>query len=96
MNNERSIDELVDAFNAKAKAEGRYDGRAFWEVPCQSGSLLDVPETAQSRERVASLLKRIAELKQAAETSFGLVREIQEEIGDTVGGQLLEEKVHTE
>jgi hypothetical protein len=30
MTNERSIDELVDEFNAQARAEGRYDGRAFW------------------------------------------------------------------
>jgi hypothetical protein len=35
MTNERSIDELVDEFNAQAKTEGRYDGRA---LPLEAGT----------------------------------------------------------
>jgi hypothetical protein len=60
MNNERSIDELLEQFNAHAKSEGRYDGRAFWEVPPTPGSILDIPETPDSQARIASLRTRIA------------------------------------
>ena len=76
MTNERSIDELVDEFNAQARAEGRYDGRAFWEVPPRPGSVLDVPETPESQARIASLRKRIAELNEEATKGSGPVQEI--------------------
>jgi hypothetical protein len=76
MTNERSIDELLDEFNAQAKAEGRYDGRAFWEVPARPGSVLDVPETPESQARVASLRKRITELNEEATKGSGPVQEV--------------------
>jgi hypothetical protein len=63
MSTERSIDELLADFNNKAKAEGTYDGRAFWEVPSQPGGLLDIPETPESRERIEWLKQQIAELQ---------------------------------
>jgi hypothetical protein len=66
MTTERSTDELMADFNDKAKAQGSYDGRAFWEVPPRSGSLLDVPETPESRERIEWLKRQIAELRQGA------------------------------
>ncbi len=96
MTNERSIDELVEEFNARAKAEGRYDGRAFWEVPSQSGSIVNIPETPESSGRVSRLHKRIAELKQAVEGP-GPAEEIPEVIGDAVRAQLLlQEKAQAE
>ena len=85
---ERSIDELIDEFNAKAKAEGRYDGRAFWEVSPKPGSILDIPETPESRERIVWLRKRIAELKGEAEKECAPVQDIQQETGDAVQAQL--------
>ena len=66
MNKQENLQRLVDEFNDRAKAEGRYLDKDFWEIPRASGSILDVPETHESRARVASLRKRIAELRQAA------------------------------
>ena len=78
MINERSIDELVDEFNAQAKAEGSYNGRAFWEVPPRPGSILDVPETPESQARIASLRERIAELNREARKESESVQEIRQ------------------
>jgi hypothetical protein len=47
----RSIDDIMRDMNDLAKAQGRYLGKAFWEIPPQPGAILDVPETAESRER---------------------------------------------
>jgi hypothetical protein len=63
MTTKRSLDDLMADFNSKAKADGRYDGRVFWEVPSRPGSLLDVPETPESRERIEWLKQQIAELQ---------------------------------
>ena len=89
MNNERSIDELVDEFNAQARAEGRYDGRAFWEVPPRPGSVLDVPETPESQARIASLRKRIAELNEEATKGSGPVQEVLQPASHPIGAQPL-------
>ena len=89
MTNERSLDELVDEFNAQAKAEGRYDGRAFWEVPPTPGSILDVPETPESQARIASLRKRIAELNQEASKGSESVQESRQEASHPIGAQPL-------
>jgi hypothetical protein len=88
MTHERSLDELVYEFSAKARAEGRYDGRAFWEVPPRPGSILDVPETPESRERIAWLLKRIAELKQEAAKGSEPVQEIRHEASRAIQAEL--------
>lgn len=67
MSNERTIDELIDAFNAQAQAEGRYDSRAFWEVPSRAGSIRDVVETDKSKEDLAWLrARRLAKEKAGA------------------------------
>jgi len=67
MNTPRSIDDIVQEMNDLAKAEGRYLGKAFWEIPPQAGSLLDVPETAESRERSARLrARRLARQQRAS------------------------------
>ena len=58
MKTPRSIDDIIREMNDLAKAQGRYLGKAFWEIPPQPGSLLDVPETPQSQERVARLRAR--------------------------------------
>ncbi len=46
MSTPRSIDDVMNEMNDWAKAQGKYLGQAFWEIPRQSGSILDVPETA--------------------------------------------------
>jgi hypothetical protein len=53
MNNEHTIDELIDAFNAQAKAEDRHDSQTFWDVPARPGSIRDIPETEKSKEDLA-------------------------------------------
>ncbi len=55
MTKERSIDEIMHAFNDRVRAEGRYDDRAFWEIPRSSGSILDVPVTPEAEERIRHL-----------------------------------------
>jgi hypothetical protein len=87
MTTERSIDELVNEFNAKAKAEGSYDDRAFWEVPATPESILNVPETPESLARIASLRKRIAELNQEARKRSESVQEIHQEASHPIGAQ---------
>ena len=78
MNNERTIDQLVDAFNAQAQAEGRYETRTFWEVPAQSGSIRDIPETEKAKEDLAWFrARRLAKEKAWARSALqGLLEEI--------------------
>ncbi len=63
MSTEKSVREIVEAWNTKAKAEGRYLDRDPWSIPPAAGSLLDVPETPESRERIEWLKQQIAELQ---------------------------------
>jgi hypothetical protein len=66
MKTPRSIDDIMKEMNDLAKAQGRYLGKAFWEIPPQSGSILDTPETPESRERIAKLrARRLAREQQA-------------------------------
>jgi hypothetical protein len=64
MNTEQSVREIVEEWNAKAKAAGRYLDRDPWSVPPAEGSLLDVPQTDESRARIAWLQQQIAALQQ--------------------------------
>jgi len=59
MKTTHSIDEIMQEMNALAKAQGRYLEKAFWEIPPQPGSILDVPETPESRKRIARMRARI-------------------------------------
>ena len=67
MSNHEYLQTLADEFNARAKAEGRYLDKDFWEIPRQSGSILDVPTTPESKARVARLRAQIAELEEETE-----------------------------
>jgi hypothetical protein len=58
MKTPRSIDQIMKEMNDLAKAQGRHLVKAFWEVPPQSSSILDAPETPASRERIARLRAR--------------------------------------
>jgi hypothetical protein len=70
MKTPRSIDDIMNEMNDLAKAQGRYLGKAFWEVPPQPGSLLDVPETPECSERISRLrAKRLARMQAAAGTA---------------------------
>ena len=79
MNAPRSIDEIMNAMNERAKAQGRCLERVFWEIPSQPGSILDVQETPESRERIAHLRARRLDRKRAAEQSSGLMEGLQVE-----------------
>jgi hypothetical protein len=58
MNTSNSIDEIMNEMNDWAKAEGRYLGKAFWEIPSQPDSILDVPLTPEAEVRIAALRAR--------------------------------------
>ena len=55
---EKSIDEIMNEMNDQAKAEGRYLGMAFWEIPRAQGSILDVSSTPEAEKRLAALRAR--------------------------------------
>ncbi len=61
MNTPKSSDDVMREMNEWAKAHGCYLEEDPWTIPRRGGSILDVPETPESRERVARLLARIAE-----------------------------------
>ena len=68
MNTPKPIDEIMNEMNDRAKAEGRYLGKAFWEIPSQPQSILVVPSTPEARERLAALRARgLQRRKKAAE-----------------------------
>ena len=62
MSTEKSVREIVEEWNTKAKAEGRYLDQDAWSIPPAAGSILDIPETPESRERIEWLTQQIAEL----------------------------------
>ena len=63
MNTPKSSDDVMQDLNELAKAQGRYLGQAFWEIPRQPGSILDVPLTPEAEERIRRLDATIARLK---------------------------------
>ncbi len=69
-NDEMSNDEIMKRMNDRAKAEGRYLGMAFWEIPREEGSILDVPMTPEAEARLAALrAERIERRKKKAAES---------------------------
>jgi hypothetical protein len=64
MNTPKSSDDVMRELNELAKTQGRYLGKAFWEIPRQPGSMLDVPLTPEAEERIRRLDATIARLKQ--------------------------------
>jgi len=70
MNTSNSIDQIMNEMNDWAKAESRYLGKAFWEIPSQPESILDVPVTPEAELRIAALrARRLERRKKAAEQS---------------------------
>jgi hypothetical protein len=51
-------DEIMNEMNDRAKAEGRYLGKTFWEIPPQPGSILVVPSSPEAERRLAALRAR--------------------------------------
>jgi len=75
MNTPKSSDDVLREMNDLAKAQGRYLDKAFWEVPRQSGSIVDVPLTPEAEERIRRLDARIARLKQQRAAGRGPKRQ---------------------
>jgi hypothetical protein len=70
MTTPRSIDEIIQEMNDLAKAQGKYLDKTFWEIPRQPGSLLDAPETPESKDRIARLrARRLAREKRGMDPS---------------------------
>jgi hypothetical protein len=63
MNTPKSSDDVMRELNELAQAQGRYLGLAFWEIPREPGSIVDVPVTPEAEERIRRLDARIARLK---------------------------------
>jgi hypothetical protein len=66
MNTSSSIDEILNEMNDRAKVEGRYLGKAFWEIPSQPNSILAVPLTPEAELRIAALRARRLQRRQKA------------------------------
>jgi hypothetical protein len=66
MSTSSSTDKIMNEMNDWAKAEGRYLGKAFWEIPSQSESILDVPSTPEADRRLAALRARRLERRKRA------------------------------
>jgi hypothetical protein len=72
MNPEKTVRQIIDEWNAKAKAAGQYLDRDPWSIPPAQGSLFDVPEAAAAQARVALLQQQIADLqRQPQRTAAG-------------------------
>ena len=78
MSTAKSSEDVMRELNDLAKAQGRYLGKAFWEIPRQPGSILDVPLTPEAEERIRRLDATIARLKQ--QRARGGVPEGQQEV----------------
>jgi hypothetical protein len=63
MNTPKSSDDVMQDLNELAKAQGRYLVQAFWEIPREPGSIVDVPVTPEAEERIRRLDATIARLK---------------------------------
>jgi hypothetical protein len=63
MSTPKSSDDVMRDLNELARAQGRHLGQAFWEIPRQPGSIVDVPLTPEAEERIRRLDARIARLK---------------------------------
>ena len=88
MSTPRSIDDIMEEMNDQAKAEGRYLGKAFWEIPPQPGSILDIPETGKSSGDLAWFRARRLERKKTAAEQTELTEELQDQVEATVQSQL--------
>jgi hypothetical protein len=73
MSTPKSNAEIMKEFNDRAKAEGRYLGKAFWEIPAQPGSILDVPITPEAEQRIAILNALISEIQETKAKKSGPV-----------------------
>jgi hypothetical protein len=70
MNTSNSIDKIMNEMNDRAKAEGRYLGKAFWEIPSQPESILDASSTPESKLRLTALrARRLERRKRTVEQS---------------------------
>src|SRR6185369_10383693 len=92
MSNPRSIDDIMNEMNDQAKAEGRYLGKTLSEIPREPGSILDVPETPESQERIARLQARRLERRKAAAEQSKPVKELQDDVKAALESQLPEEQ----
>ena len=89
---ERPIDDLMREFNDRAKAEGRFLDKDPWDITRTPGSILDVSETPESRRRIASLRRRIAELEQEAARKREIsVQALQQETREATQSQITDE-----
>lgn len=79
MSTEKSVRQVAEEWNAKAKAEGRLLEHDPWSLPSlYEGSILDVPVTPEAEERIRRLDETIARLKQ--QRSTGPVPEEQQDV----------------
>jgi hypothetical protein len=89
MSTEKSVREIVEEWNGKAKAKGELIGQDPWSLPVlYHGSIQDVPVTPEAEERIRQLDALIARLEQdnaAAEAPEKRgVRDQVQEISDPV------------
>jgi hypothetical protein len=66
MSTTKTSDEVLREMNDRARAAGRYLGKAFWEIPSQAESILEVPSTGEAQQRLAALRARRRQRRQNA------------------------------
>lgn len=85
MNHQDSIeDKIVQETNDQARAEGRFLGKAFWEIERKPGSVFDIPKTEKSERDLAFLRKRRQELKQTRGSVMLEVQNVHDRIEDAI------------
>jgi len=88
MTEHEHLQDLADEFNARARAEGRYLDKDFWEIPSRPGSILDIPETDKSREDLAWFRERRRRRSEAVRELPETIRQNQDEVREAVREQI--------
>jgi len=83
MSTEKSVREIVEEWNAKAKAKGMLLEHEPWSIPPVAGSILD-PPTPEGIERTAKLRKEKLARADAAKRAAAQVEEVQDQVSEPV------------
>ncbi len=83
MNTPRSIDEIMNEMNDRAKAQGRDLDKCFWEIPRSPGSILDRPDTPEAEERIRKVRAYIDRARQAEAVPLAAISEETQEAART-------------
>ena len=90
MNTQRTVQEIIAEWNAKAKAEGVLLEQDPWSIPPAEGSILDVPLSPEAEARIARLRARRLARAESAKRASEQAREAQDKARTDNGEQCLQ------